>query len=145
MSDSRHETTPAVVQGLHIYPVKGEPGHDLETVLVDDDGLAGDRRKKAPVHVIAADDFGDDTRANLVVTLPSADLGATVGAVLRVGEVELGITGSAGGCPGVYAVVRRGGTVHLGDPVSAAGDPVSAAGDPVSAAGDPVSAGDEPG
>ena len=62
-----------------------------------------------------------DTRANLVVTLPSADLGATVGAVLRVGEVELGITGSAGGCPGVYAVVRRGGTVHLGDPVSAAG------------------------
>lgn len=116
MSDSL-PTTPAVVRGLHVYPVKGEPGRDLEAVLVEHDGLAGDRRKKAPVHVIASDEFGDDTRANLVVTLTSAALTATVGAVLRVGDVELDVTGSAGGCPGVYAVVRRGGTVHLGDPV----------------------------
>ncbi len=122
MSDSL-PTTPAVVRGLHVYPVKGEPGRDLEAVLVDDDGLAGDRRKKAPVHVIAADEFRDDTRANLVVTLDSAALTAAVGAVLRVGEVELGITGSAGGCPGVYAVVRRGGTVHLGDHVDTPAPP----------------------
>lgn len=116
-------TEPATVHGLHIYPVKGQPGHDLEAVLVDDDGLAGDRRKKAPVHVIASEDVRDDTRANIVLTLASGELTATVGALLRVGAVELSVTGPAGGCPGVYAAVLRSGTVHLGDPVTAAHEP----------------------
>jgi uncharacterized protein YcbX len=106
------------VRGLHVYPVKGEPGRDLDDVLVDDAGLEGDRRKKAPVQVVAAEDVRDDTRANLVVTLTSDELAGTVGSVLRVGEVELDVTGPAGDCPGVYAAVRRGGTVHLGDPVT---------------------------
>ena len=113
----------ATVQGLHVYPVKGEPGIDFDDVLVDDEGLAGDRRKKAPVQVISAQDVRDDTRANLVVTLTPEVLAATVGSVLRVGEVELDVTGPAGGCPGVYAAVRRPGTVRVGDPVTTGQEP----------------------
>ncbi|WP_406830739.1 hypothetical protein ABEG17_17335 [Pedococcus sp. KACC 23699] len=115
--------TSATVLGLHIHPVKGAPGRDLQDALVDEEGLRGDRRKKAPVQVIAAEDVADDTRANVVVTLTSQDLAATVGAVLRLGEVELAVTGPAGSCPGVYAGVRRGGTLHLGDAVSVVGEP----------------------
>lgn len=114
---------PATVQGLYVYPVKGEPGRDLDEVRVDDEGLEGDRRKKAPVQVIAAEDVRDDTRANLVVSLPSEELAQTIGAILRVGDVELHVTGPAGGCPGVYAAVRRRGTVHLGDTVTTFGKP----------------------
>jgi uncharacterized protein YcbX len=114
--------TPATVRGLHTYPVKGEPGRDLTDVLVEDAGLEGDRRKKAAVQVIAAEDVRDDTRANVVVSLPSDDLARTVGSVLRVGEVELVVTGPAGGCPGVYAAVRRAGRVRLGDPVTTVQD-----------------------
>ena len=117
------ETAPATVRGLHIHPVKGAPGRDLEDALVDEEGLQGDRRKKAPVQVIAAEDVADDTRANIVVTLASDDLAASVGGVLRLGEVELDVTGPAGSCPGVYASVRRGGTLHLGDTVTIAGEP----------------------
>lgn len=116
-------TATARVQGLHVYPVKGEPGRELDDVLVGDEGLEGDRRKKAPVQVIAAQDVRDDTRANVVVTLPSEVLAATVGSSLRLGEVELDVTGPAGGCPGVYAAVRRGGTVHLGDTVTTFREP----------------------
>jgi len=111
------------VQSLHTYPVKGEPGLTLEAVVVDDAGLEGDRRKKAPVQVIAAEDVRDDTRANVVVTLASADLAATVGSRLRVGEVVLDVTGPAGGCPGVYAAVSRHGTVRVGDPVTTDQEP----------------------
>ena len=118
-----HEAVLATVQSLHVYPVKGEPGVGLDEVLVEDAGLEGDRRKKAPVQVIAAEDVRDDTRANVVVTLPSATLAATVGSVLRVGEVELSVTGPAGGCPGVYAAVSRPGTVRLGDPVTTEREP----------------------
>ena len=126
MSDFPDQTArpvPATVQGLHVYPVKGEPGRDLTDVLVEAEGLEGDRRKKAPVQVVAAQDVRDDTRANLVVTLTSEALARSVGAVLRVGDVELDVTGPAGGCPGVYAAVRRPGTVRLGDPVATETDP----------------------
>lgn len=102
---------------LHVYPVHGEPGLDLTECVIEPVGLAGDRRKKAAVQVVAAQDVGPDTRANLVVSMSSADLAATVGGVLRVGAVELGVTSTPRGCPGVYADVTAPGVVRVGDPV----------------------------
>ena len=43
---------------------------------------------------------------------------SAVGSVLRVGEVELDVTRQPSSCPGVYAEVRRSGTVRVGDPVT---------------------------
>jgi uncharacterized protein YcbX len=105
-----------VVRQIHVYPVHGEPGRDLDSVEVSEPGLQGDRPKKAPVMVLSADDTSG-ARANLVVDLPTADLVASVGKVIAVGPVELDVTGPAGTCPGVYAAVRRPGTVRVGDAV----------------------------
>ncbi|MFC8503234.1 hypothetical protein ACFUC1_12805 [Pedococcus sp. NPDC057267] len=104
----------ATVTTIHVHPVKGQPGQELSTVEVGPDGLHGDRPKKAAVMVLSADDT-TGARANLVVTMPPAQLSAAVGRVLRVGTVELEVTGPAGSCPGVYAAVRRPGTVSVGD------------------------------
>jgi hypothetical protein len=108
----------AKVTELHIFPVHGEPGEDLAEAVVDSEGLARDRRKKAAVQVVAAEDVRDDTRANVIVSLPSAVLADSVGWVLRLGEVELDVTGMPAGCPGVYAAVRRTGVVRVGDLVT---------------------------
>ena len=108
----------AHVAELHVYPVHGEPGQALEEVRVEADGLAGDRRKKAPVHVVASEDTRFNTRANVMVVMPPSELAATVGGVLRLGEVELEVTGSPSNCPGVYASVRRTGMVRVGDMVT---------------------------
>jgi uncharacterized protein YcbX len=107
----------AQVNEIHIFPVHGEPGQDLRDSVVEPDGLAGDRRKKAAVQVVAAEDVRSDTRANLVVSLGSAELAASIGKLLRVGEVELDVTGTARNCPGVYAAVRRPGELRVGDAV----------------------------
>ena len=111
------------VAEIHVYPVQGEPGQYLEEVRVDPEGLEGDRRKKAAVQVVASEDTRFDTRANLIVSMPSAELASAVGGVLRLGEVELDVTGTPKNCPGVYAAVRRPGTVRVGDPVTASGEP----------------------
>jgi len=108
----------AHVAELHVYPVHREPGQALEEVRVEADGLAGDRRKKAPVHVVASEDTRFNTRANVMVVMPPSELAATVGGVLRLGEVELEVTGSPSNCPGVYASVRRPGMVRVGDMVT---------------------------
>lgn len=108
----------ARVTEIHIYPVHGEPGRTLSQAHVEPEGLEDDRRKKAAVHVVAAEDARPDTRANLVVGLASQELAAAVGSVLRVGEVELDVTAQPRNCPGVYAEVLRPGTVRLGDPVA---------------------------
>lgn len=108
----------AHVAELHIYPVHGEPGQNLEEVTVEADGLAGDRRKKAAVHVVASEDTRFNTRANVIVSMPSAELASAVGGVLQLGDVELEVTRVPSGCPGVYAAVRRPGTVRLGDGVT---------------------------
>jgi uncharacterized protein YcbX len=108
----------ATVTGLHIYPVHGEPGEDLGEAFVEPEGLARDRRKKAAVQVVAAEDVRPDTRANVIVDLPSAGLADAVGGVLVLGDVELDVTGTPSSCPGVYAAVRRPGTVRVGDTVT---------------------------
>jgi uncharacterized protein YcbX len=109
------QATGATVTTIHVYPAKGEPGQELSTVEVGPGGLHGDRPKKAAVMVLSADDT-TGARANLVVTMPPEELSAAVGGVLRVGTVVLEVTGPAGSCPGVYAAVRRPGTVSVGDP-----------------------------
>ena len=111
--------TVAEVTEIHVYPVSGQPGRDLEEATVDAEGLSGDRRKKAAVHVVSAGDVAPDTRANLVVTLSAVDLRAAIGGVLVTGGVELDVTGTARDCPGVYAAVRHPGTVRVGDEVTA--------------------------
>jgi uncharacterized protein YcbX len=114
----------AVLTEIHVFPVKGAPGEDLAEAVVGPEGLVGDRRKKAAVQVVAAEDVRPDTRANLVVSLESAELVAGIGSVLRVGDVELDVTGAAGNCPGVYAAVRRPGTVQVDDVVEVVDDVV---------------------
>jgi len=104
---------PAHVVALHTYPVKDEPGVDHEAVPVESEGLAGDRRKKAPVSIIGNDSPG--TRANVVLDVPSAEIEGLVGSVLRVGDVLLAVERTAGSCPGVYAAVGRTGVLHTGD------------------------------
>lgn len=134
----------AEVTEIHVYPVSGQPGRELEEAAVDAAGLAGDRRKKAPVHVVAVGEVAPDTRANLVVSLTPVELASAIGGVLVTGGVELDVTGTARDCPGVYAAVRRPGTVRVGDEVTAVGpDEVPAVGsDEVTAAGsDEVTAG----
>lgn len=106
------------VAEIHTYPVKGAPGEDHAEAVIGPEGLEGDRRKKAPVHVVTSEEARFDTRANLFVTLPSGELAQAVGSVLAVGEVELDVTTKPSSCPGVYAEVRRPGTVRVGDAVT---------------------------
>lgn len=107
----------AEVTQIHVYPVSGAPGRELEEAAVDAAGLAGDRRKKAAVHVVAAGDVAPDTRANFVVSLAPMELDAAIGGTLVAGGVELDVIGTARNCPGVYAAVRRPGIVRVGDEV----------------------------
>ncbi|SDO90765.1 hypothetical protein SAMN04489867_0915 [Pedococcus dokdonensis] len=108
----------AEVTAISVYPVKGEPGRVLHEAAVDTEGLTGDRRKKAAVHVVAEADDAPHLRANLVVSLTPVELAAAIGGTVLAGGVELEVTGTANNCPGVYAAVRRPGTVRLGDPVT---------------------------
>ncbi len=102
---------------IEVHPERGRPGRALSECVVGPGGLDGNRRKKAAVHVVAAEESAD-VRANLVLDLTAAELAASVGRVLRVGEIALDVRSVAGTCPGVYADVRTPGTVRVGDAVS---------------------------
>lgn len=109
----------ARVSSILIHPEKDQPGQELESVGVSEEGLEGDRRKKSPVHLVAVTDYVDEhPRANLVVDITPADLDALVGRRLRIGSVELEVTSRAGNCPGVYAVVPVPGDLCVGDVVT---------------------------
>jgi uncharacterized protein YcbX len=59
-----------------------------------------------------------DPRANLLLDLPEGeDERSWVGRTVRIGEVEVAVTRTPKHCLGVYAEVRRPGTVHVGDRV----------------------------
>ena len=112
-------TQGSTVTGIRIFPVSGEPGRSLTTVEVGADGLAGDRRKKSPVHLVSgAEPDVESVRANLVVSLSPQELEAAVGSVLLTGSVRLAVTTIPSGCPGVYATVETPGVVAVGDPVA---------------------------
>ena len=59
----------------------------------------------------------DDPRANLLLSLPDDDERTWVGGLLTLGDVVLEVTRTPKHCLGVYAEVRRGGVVTVGDPV----------------------------
>lgn len=99
---------------IRIHPVKDEPGVALASVSVEADGLAGDRRKKAAVHLVGLPD-AETTRANFVIDIPTERLTELVGRTVSVGEVRLGIARTAGNCAGVYADVLTPGTVVIDD------------------------------
>ena len=101
-SQQGHEVT-----GIRIFPVSGQPGQGLERVQVEVGGLAGDRRKKSPVHLVSSAQPDVETvRANLVVTLTPDELEACVGSVLLAGSARLAVTTIPVGLP---RGVRHGG------------------------------------
>lgn len=108
------------VRELAVYPVKGEPGELLQRAEVEAEGLAGDRRKKRPVHLVAGDETPQTTRANVFLDGDPTTLAALVGEHVRVGAAELLIEELPSGCPGVYASVVTPGQVALGDDLTTA-------------------------
>ncbi|MDF8263987.1 MOSC domain-containing protein [Luteipulveratus flavus] len=112
------------VAHLAIYPEKGQPGVDLSTATVEADGLTGDRRKKAAIHLVAiADtDVDDPPRANIVVDPGGHDLESLVGSTLLVGSARLVVTQRPNNCPGVYADVTEPGHVSVGDDLETVDD-----------------------
>ena len=113
------------VLALWIYPTKDEPGVSLTTVEVEPDGLAGDRRKKAALHLVCAADAADLVwRANLVLDATSDQVGHLVGQRLLLGTSEIEITGKPSNCPGVYAAVVRPGTVKIRDRLEPSADSI---------------------
>ena len=108
----------ADVSSIFIHPEKDEPGQELQSVHVGEEGLDGDRRKGSPVHLVSATAYVEEhPRANLVLDIGTDELDGLVGRRLRIGEVELEVTGPAKNCPGVYAVVPVPGEVTVGDRV----------------------------
>ncbi len=122
---------PPHVTEIRIYPVKGEPGQALEQVEVEPEGLAGDRRKKAALHLVTVEeDVATHPRANLVLATDAAALAASVGQRLVVGKAQIYVTGKPSGCPGVYADVVEPGAVRVGDVIGTAPDPGETAAPP---------------
>ena len=76
---------------------------------------AGDRPRRAGE--VPDGCSADDPRANLLLSLPEDDERTWVGRRLRVGDVVLEVTRTPKHCLGVYAEVRHGGVVTVGDPV----------------------------
>jgi len=109
----------AVVANIYIYPDKDQPGQELDSVAVSEEGLDGDRRKKSPVHLVTATEFVTaHPRANLVLDMTDEVLDDLVGRRLKIGDVELEVTSRAGDCPGVYAVVPVPGELSVDDLVT---------------------------
>ncbi|MEO7058427.1 MAG: hypothetical protein ABI083_01775 [Lapillicoccus sp.] len=109
----------AVVSSIFIYPDQGEPGQGLDDVEVSEAGLDDDRRKSAPVHLVSVAAYvHEHPRANLVLDLETDELTRLIGRRLRIGTVELEVTGPAKNCPGVYASVPVPGGIAVGDEVT---------------------------
>jgi hypothetical protein len=110
------------VVALWIYPTKDEPGVGLTAVKVEPEGLSGDRRKKAALHLVCEADAAEQApRANLVLDAAADQLDLLVGKRMRLGTSEIEITGKPSNCPGVYGAVLRPGTISVGDRLEASG------------------------
>jgi len=111
-----NDQTSFAVMALWIYPTKDQPGISLPTVEVEVEGLAGDRRKKSPLHLVSATDAAElAPRANLVLDATAEQLAELVGHQMRLGNSQIEITGKPSNCPGVYASVVEPGAVNIGD------------------------------
>lgn len=113
MSEQQEHT--ATVRDLAIYPVKDEPGQRLTVARIEAEGLAGDRRKKRPVHLVGAKETPETTRANVFLDIDDDAVGALLDHTVRLGGADLLITERPTGCPGVYAVVAAPGPIAVGD------------------------------
>lgn len=111
-----------VVRELAIYPVRDQPGRSLARTRIESVGLAGDRRKKRPVHLVGAAETPQTTRANVFLDIDDEQVGALLERTVRIGDAELLVTERPSGCPGVYAVVVTPGDVAVGDPLRLASD-----------------------
>jgi hypothetical protein len=110
------------VTALWIYPTKDEPGVCLPAVAVEPDGLQGDRRKKAALHLVCAVEAAElQPRANLVLDATADQLAGLVEQRMMLGTTEIEITGKPSNCPGVYASVVRPGMISVGDRLEPAG------------------------
>ena len=106
------------VLAIHTFPVRGEPAVEHSSVQVDAVGLAGDRPKKAAVSIVGAD--SPATRANLVLDVPTEQVEALDGSLVRIGQVLLAVHSTGTSCPGLYAAVGEPGSIRVGDTVEPA-------------------------
>lgn len=104
----------AAVRLIATYPVKEEPGVFHDSISVEPEGLAGDRRKKRPVHLVGSEITPEHTRANFYLDMPETEVQALVGSRVLIGEALLDITELPKACPGVYATVVQTGDVEAG-------------------------------
>jgi uncharacterized protein YcbX len=113
------------VRAVRIYPVKGEPAVELDSVGIGREGLDGDRRKGAPVHLVsvqAIERSGEDApRANLVLDVADADERDWIGEDIEIGSARLTVVRAPRHCLGVYAEVVSPGRVNLGDSIQPPG------------------------
>jgi uncharacterized protein YcbX len=108
------------VRAIHTFPEKGASAVDHDAVAVAEVGLVGDRPKRAAVSLVGGD--SPDTRANLVLDAPTAEVEALGGRVLRVGDVVLAVEATGNHCAGLYGSVGAPGTVRVGDLVEVMGE-----------------------
>src|SRR6478609_2874203 len=101
------------VRAILTFPTRGEAGTAHDHCDVEAAGLSGDRPKKAAVSLVGND--APHTRANLVLDVPTAQVEALGGQVVRVGGVVLAVEPTGNACPGLYAAVGEAGTVRVGD------------------------------
>jgi len=101
------------VLAIHTFPTSGEPAVDHASVRVTQEGLEGDRPKKAAVSVVGAD--SPATRSNIVLDAPTAQVEALDGQVVRIGGVLLALRVTGSSCPGLYAAVGEAGSIRVGD------------------------------
>jgi uncharacterized protein YcbX len=113
------------VRSIRIHPVKGEPAVELDSITVGPEGLDGDRRKGAAVHLVSLQALARSDepppRANLVLDLPDGDERSWIGAEVTLGSVTLSVVRAPRHCLGVYADVVTPGRLNLGDAVEARG------------------------
>ena len=96
---------------VHLEPLPSQPGvapvHLVSRQAID----------RAALGAVPEGCSADDPRANLLLDLEDDDERGWVGRTVRVGGVVLEITRTPKHCLGVYAEVRRAGTVTVGDAV----------------------------
>lgn len=103
------------VTSVFIYPDPDGPGQEVIDAVVHENGLDGDRPKKAPLSLVTLDEYvASHPRANVVVDLSSEELEALIGSVVQIGEVRLTLTERKESCGVVYATVEAPGVIPAG-------------------------------